>query len=332
MGKYTGSQCMICQNAFKEEDDIVVCPDCGTPYHRSCYSSKGHCINDALHQSGMGWQEMQYKHREKIGGRECSRCHHVNLPDARECAVCHQPLGAQANPYDENTAGSGQPFMFNPADPCCGLSPDEEFEGEKLGHIAAFVGNNTLYYIPIFKRFKETGKKISLNLSCLLFPHLYFAYRRMWIPALLVMLASALLGIPAMLSSLLNALSEKEFIESMTELYSQYNMDGAELFEGMKALLKPYKDVIFYLDMLFYGLMLTGRTVLSIFANWIYYRHTLKKVSRVRKNVQSPQMAAMMLKQDGGTRGWNILWALGLNYAFTLGVVFVIAIGVVLLA
>lgn len=330
MGKYTGSKCMVCQNAFKEDDDIVVCPDCGTPYHRSCYASKGHCINDALHQSGMGWQETQNKHREKLGGKECPHCHHVNLPDARECAVCHRPVGAAEQAYDAGAAGN--PFTFNPADPCCGLSPDEEFEGEKLGHIAASVGTNTLYYIPIFKRFKETGKKISLNLSCLLFPHLYFAYRRMWVPALLVMLASALLGIPAMLSSLMTALSDKDFISSMNEIYAQYNMTGAEMFEGMKALLKPYEDIIFYLDVVCYGLMLTGRTVLSIFANWIYYRHTLKKVKRTRERIQSPQMAAMMLKQDGGARGWNILWALGLNYGFTLAVVFVIAIAVVMLA
>ncbi len=34
---YTGKKCPICSEKFKADDDIVVCPKCGAPYHRSCY-------------------------------------------------------------------------------------------------------------------------------------------------------------------------------------------------------------------------------------------------------------------------------------------------------
>ena len=32
MTRYTGNHCPVCEQAFTDEDDIVVCPDCGTPY------------------------------------------------------------------------------------------------------------------------------------------------------------------------------------------------------------------------------------------------------------------------------------------------------------
>ena len=35
--RYTGETCPVCNKVFQEDDDIVVCPDCGTPHHRKCY-------------------------------------------------------------------------------------------------------------------------------------------------------------------------------------------------------------------------------------------------------------------------------------------------------
>ena len=55
MATYTGAKCKVCQEPFKDGDDIVVCPDCGTPYHRECYKKAGKCINDELHESGGSW-------------------------------------------------------------------------------------------------------------------------------------------------------------------------------------------------------------------------------------------------------------------------------------
>ena len=30
--RYTGETCPVCNQVFQEDDDIVVCPDCGTPH------------------------------------------------------------------------------------------------------------------------------------------------------------------------------------------------------------------------------------------------------------------------------------------------------------
>ena len=45
MPKYYGCPCEGCGRPLALTDDIVVCPDCGAPYHRTCYEKLGRCIH-----------------------------------------------------------------------------------------------------------------------------------------------------------------------------------------------------------------------------------------------------------------------------------------------
>mgnify|MGYP003239118277 CR=1 FL=1 len=45
MPKYYGCPCEGCGKPLTLQDDIVVCPDCGAPYHRTCYEKMGLCIH-----------------------------------------------------------------------------------------------------------------------------------------------------------------------------------------------------------------------------------------------------------------------------------------------
>ncbi len=49
---YKGLKCGICGADFADGDDVVVCPDCGTPMHRACYKEKGGCPNADKHGEG----------------------------------------------------------------------------------------------------------------------------------------------------------------------------------------------------------------------------------------------------------------------------------------
>ena len=49
MKKNVGKTCPVCKKTFVESDDIVVCPECGTPHHRSCYASIGRCALSSKH-------------------------------------------------------------------------------------------------------------------------------------------------------------------------------------------------------------------------------------------------------------------------------------------
>ena len=47
MPKYYGCPCEGCGEPLTLKDDIVVCPDCGAPYHRTCYEKLGRCIHSS---------------------------------------------------------------------------------------------------------------------------------------------------------------------------------------------------------------------------------------------------------------------------------------------
>ena len=36
MADYINEKCISCGKEFTKDDDVVVCPECGTPYHRGC--------------------------------------------------------------------------------------------------------------------------------------------------------------------------------------------------------------------------------------------------------------------------------------------------------
>ena len=101
--KYIGQPCVVCGEAFKEEDDIVVCPDCGTPHHRACYEKLGHCGNEALHEKGeewtppSQWSEKNEKVYDGEGPLRCMRCGTVCRAGTLFCPVCGSPIGSERN-------------------------------------------------------------------------------------------------------------------------------------------------------------------------------------------------------------------------------------------
>jgi DNA-directed RNA polymerase subunit RPC12/RpoP len=207
MDDFKGSKCIVCGSAFTETDDIVVCPDCGTPYHRACYKTIGHCVNDALHESGESWKPDVPAEKKELTDTLCARCGKQNSENVLFCEACGFPLKSfiktEKQPFyrppNDETAKDNlflHPQMVNFSDPLCGFNPDEEFDGVKLSEIAAFVDKNTHYYLPIFKSFKTFGRYFSWNLTAFLFPELYFAYRKMIPTALLALILRLVLLLP----------------------------------------------------------------------------------------------------------------------------------------
>lgn len=48
-------KCGFCDKIFQEQDDVVFCPDCGAPAHRSCWQQEGECIYADRHGNGFRW-------------------------------------------------------------------------------------------------------------------------------------------------------------------------------------------------------------------------------------------------------------------------------------
>jgi hypothetical protein len=49
---HENEKCPVCDKLFTSDDDIVICPRCGTPHHRECYNQLGHCANSDKHKDG----------------------------------------------------------------------------------------------------------------------------------------------------------------------------------------------------------------------------------------------------------------------------------------
>lgn len=294
---YIGEQCFCCGKTFEEGDDVVVCPDCGTPYHRICYKNAGECINHQLHESGESWQRTLPDEKASDKTEEekiCPRCHCRNSHDAKCCLQCGAPLP------DENTgstegndnAGPGMASFFEELDvnnKYLGFNPEEDFGGgAKLKEVAQFVNSNTLYYIPLFKRMKDFGNKISFNMICLFFPYFYFASRKMWLWAVLTALVSTILSIP----SLIYIIGDQMSLLPMTK-------DIAAFISRNDNLILTLSEICNMADWVL-------RILTCLFGNWLYMRFAVRSVNKLKAFYGGP-VSPQRLGAKGGVQPVNIL-------------------------
>lgn len=283
---YSGQTCIVCNQVFTEQDDVVVCPECGTPYHRDCYHAVGHCINDALHQSGGSWQIEKHQQQEA----EKKAAHQAEMEQ-------QAAQRARDGMTDVSNAPIYDRFRMN-NDPCLGLDPNEQMGDVTVKEMTSFVATNRFYYLPIFRMMKITGKKLSFNLTCLFFPQFYFANRKMWAMTLLSILLRFVIAVP---SSLL-VLSEQMGITF-------------DWLNTQSTLFNMIVNVTSIADLAF-------SMICCLFGNYFYYRFALKKIKNIKKETKVPEQLYGNLTEAGGTSVGNIVLAaviqLALTFTFSL--------------
>lgn len=268
---YRGQTCIVCNQQFSEKDDVVVCPECGTPYHRSCYQAEGRCVNNALHETGGSWQILKHEELE-----EQKRAAH--RAEMEQQAAERQREGNGNFPNASMYDG----IRMN-QDPCLGLDPSESLDGVTVREMAAFIATNHFYYLPLFRMMKQTGKMLSFNLSCLLFPELYFANRKMWGMTLLSAVLQMLLALPSMLVTLTQQMG--------------YTVDWVNT-----------DSIGFSLALYITGLLEIAFTLLCcLFGNYLYYRFALRKIKRIKKSAKSEEALHADLQKAGGTSMVNVI-------------------------
>lgn len=88
---YTGISCPGCGRPFTDSDDIVVCPECGTPQHRECYEKQDRCVNSDKHAEGYIWQSGVRKApptETKTQTVTCPNCGAPNPKGSETCGNC----------------------------------------------------------------------------------------------------------------------------------------------------------------------------------------------------------------------------------------------------
>ena len=224
---YKGLKCSVCGKPFSENDDIVVCPECGAPYHRDCYAKVGKCVYTDRHGTPDAWKPPQHTEENSGNVRRCPRCGAPNAKNALFCVHCGQPLSDEnesprstpfpyqnyqangRNPGNWNNGQNGMPpqggypppngsippdygFPFA-YDPLGGVNPNEPVEDIPAGDLAKFVQGNTQYYIPAFMGLSRFGRN-RFNFSAFFFQGIWMLYRKMYkIGAIITVLQGTIL-------------------------------------------------------------------------------------------------------------------------------------------
>lgn len=120
MNKYVGVDCPVCGKKFASEDDVVVCPVCGAPHHRSCYKENGGCALESRHAQGQEWQAPQPEAAQSPQGEHqaprtvtCPSCGAANPPEGIFCQVC----GTRIAPPQQSAPGWQQQGPQNQGGP-----------------------------------------------------------------------------------------------------------------------------------------------------------------------------------------------------------------------
>ncbi|MEG2295356.1 MAG: RING finger protein [Oscillospiraceae bacterium] len=269
---YKHNHCPVCEQEFKKEDTVVVCPTCGAPYHLECYEQKGVCIFKDKHIDGFDWKkEVSPEKSNPPPQYTCPKCKTKNHTDGLFCHVCGEKLNQVR---DIKTAPKIAPIAANPfTTPYGGLSADEEICGVSVREIALFVGENSFSFIPKFKAIENGNKWAGFNFPAAFFNFFYFFYRKMYLLGFLTVLASLLFFIPFILIQV----DVMQIIIQNPEILSSVNSTkeiAAKLSENSLAL--------YPVSYIFNTLYTFFTLILAFFTNKFYLKHTIKKIKQIR--------------------------------------------------
>lgn len=308
MATYTGAKCLVCQETFKSGDDVVVCPECGTPYHRDCYKQAGKCINEELHESGGSWKKSAQEGGE---GVRCRRCGYNNDKEKLFCESCGTPLHEseeeaadrerKEGAYRDGVPNEGR-VEYSPFGERTVYDKDSVIDGIKLEDYAGYVKNNPFTFLMSFIRFGKYGGKISLNMGAFLFPEVYFLYRKMRLVGIISLIISAALMVPVAIAN---------FAVGYAGLQIAFSFDvNSESFVMLSSIC-------------WYGLML-WRVIACLLANYIYYKKAKSDITHIRKTSDGEKEVKERLSAKGGVSLASAIFGYGMFASLVIGMVFLI--------
>ena len=182
--RYENEKCPVCGEAFKADDDVVVCPYCATPHHRNCYNELGKCANEEKHKEGFVWQKtsdtppiIEEKTEEPKDYSVCVECGTKNKKNALVCSNCGSVINAEIRkellPQNVNSV-----FVDGRA------VDNNEFIDEEntvsVKEAASFIQKNRAGYIKVFLDSKRTKRNPKFNFAAFLLGPYWFFFRKMY--------------------------------------------------------------------------------------------------------------------------------------------------------
>ena len=280
MENFKGVKCSICEKEFNKGEKIVVCPECGTPYHKLCYNKVDGCLFSAQHGEYIFQKPNNQKSEKKElepgqdeGEEKKIKCPHCLPGYGRKsinlCENCRRPLDTMKY----------MTFLFK------SHSVENILEYKKLLGInvndwISFLGPNAPSYFMKFKSIEDTKEYMVREFiwGAFFFQELYFFYRKMYFVGILVFLIRiALMIFIAILFINYHSLHNVIY----NELLEVYKLSNSQvlLAEKINGLMLKYRQLFDYIE----GAWFTMAVLLGATAARIYKRVAIKRIKDISK-------------------------------------------------
>lgn len=282
--RYENQPCPVCNEKFNVNDDIVVCPVCGTPHHRDCYKKNGECGNFEKHNDGFRW-----------------------APEKAEEPV-NEPVNNNANnvppfmagqPFNSQDASSTV-FFGNGTNPLS-LFPKEMEDGVSTDEVAEFVGLNAPKYVQNF--FYTKSNKKTFSWAAFFFAPYWFFYRKMY------KLGAIFLAITLLLSISFSFMPPvQKLYADMTEWTEKYAIEDLEDMSEEEIINANDERNAFILEnptgavlvLVQGGLGLAIQIFIGFKANKWYYDHSIANIKKIKAEEPDVQKQRLLLFKSGG--------------------------------
>lgn len=285
---YDKALCDGCGIILREEDDVVVCPVCGTPQHRKCYERNNKCVNEHLHESGFEWVNPYAPTVEEPKAPQ-------NTEPTREEPV---PVGLPMPAIDVN------PVFYEKS----GLDPNGECDGVKIHEVVSYTQVGAKGYVKSFIR--SVGKKhfISWNWGAFFFSPAWFFYRKLYKLGLIFLAAGVAISL------FLYPQSEKiaDSYEPLNAAYTEYTealkvLAEEQTEENENAVLEKQavvqeqlKDVLPSMGIITIFDFLLPNIIAALIANGVYKRKMLADIKYAHESTNDEKVLKYMLLRKGG--------------------------------
>lgn len=292
---FRGIQCPVCHHTFEDGDDVVVCPECGTPHHRDCWNASGHCANAEKHGTPFEFPHAEEPEKEppKEPSRpsfgayrrpiRCPDCGAENEPMSDRCSVC----GARLRRSTDNA----RPYDFDPRKLNTDIVPPNVMvDGIPAEESAAFIGPNCTRYVFNFMQMERNDAKIGWNWCAALFGPLWCFYRKLYKVGLVYILLSLLVSIitlPSGYGAFMTDLIRNTAQFSDPSTLYEYIMENAPVTSAWQ-------------DILSFVFRTGSMLVLGFFGDTFYKRKTKASILACRRKATNMPDYISLLHQKGG--------------------------------